>query len=85
MPGLVYILCAVTSLGIAILLWRGARRGGGGLLMWSSLCFIAMTANNLLLYVNFFVLPNVDLLLAARLVTTVGIILLNVGLIWHAT
>ena len=85
MPGLVYILCAATSLWIAILLWRGSRRGGGGLLFWSSLCFIAMTGNNLLLYVNYFILPNVDLVLAARLVTAAGIILLNVGLIWHAT
>jgi hypothetical protein len=85
MPGLVYLLCAATSLGIAILLLRGARRGGGGLLFWSSVCFFLMTLNNGLLYVNYVILPDVDLLLAARCITAVGIILLNIGLIWHAT
>ena len=90
MPGLVYILCAITSLGSAVLLLRGALpRGalsrGGGLLFWSSLCFFAMAVNNVLLYVNFVVLPDVDLLLASRLATIVGIVLLNIGLIWYAT
>ena len=86
MPGLVYILCAVTSLGSAVLLLRGAlARGGSGLLFWSSLCFFAMALNNVLLYMNFIVLPEVDLLLASRLTTVVGIVLLNIGLIWHAT
>jgi uncharacterized protein DUF5985 len=86
MPGLVYILCAITSLLSASLLLRGAMtRGGGGLLFWSSLCFFAMALNNVLLYVNFIVLPDVDLLIASRLATVVGIVLLNIGLIWHAT
>lgn len=85
MPGLVYILCAVTSLGSAILLLRGSMGRGYGLLFWSSLCFFAMTANNILLYVNYYVLPDVDLLMAARLVMAAGTLLLNIGLIWHAT
>jgi hypothetical protein len=86
MPGLVYILCAVTSLGSAVLLLRGAlSRGGGGLLFWSSLCFFAMAANNVLLYMNYIVFPDVDLLMASRLATMLGIVLLNIGLIWHST
>ena len=86
MPGLVYILCAVTSLGSAVLLLRGAlARGGSGLLFWSSLCFFAMALNNVLLYVDFVLLPDVDLELTSRLATVLGIVLLNIGLIWHAT
>lgn len=86
MPGLVYILCAITSLVSGVLLLRSAiSRGSGGLLYWSALCFFAMALNNTLLYVNFIVLPNVDLLTAARIATVVGIVLLNIGLIWHAT
>jgi hypothetical protein len=85
MPGLVYLLCAATSLGSALLLLRGGFKSKGGLLFWSSLCFFAMAANNLLLYANFVLLPEVDLLMAARLVTVVAIVLLNIGLIWHAT
>src|SRR5687768_17608625 len=85
MPGLVYILCAVTSLLSAALLLRGAITRRTPLLFWSSLCFFAMALNNVLLYVNFVVLPEVDLLIAARLVAVAGILLLNFGLIWHST
>ena len=86
MPGLVYILCAVTSLVSAVLLLRGAMaRGGGGLLFWSSLCFFAMAVNNVLLYMNYIVFPDIPLLMASRLATVLGIVLLNIGLIWHST
>ena len=85
MHGLVYILCAVTSLGSAILLLRAGLSRRNGLLFWSSFCFFAMALNNVLLYLNFVVYPDVDLLLPARFVTAVGIVLLNIGLIWHAT
>ena len=85
MPGLVYILCAATSLICAVLLFRGSFQNRNGLLFWSSLCFLAMTANNLLLYVNFIVLPDVELLIAARLAAVLGVVLLNIGLICYAT
>jgi hypothetical protein len=85
MPGLVYILCAVTSLGCALLLLRGSLQSRNGLLFWSSLCFFAMTANNLLQYVNFIVFPDVDILIIARLSAALGIVLLNIGLICYAT
>lgn len=85
MPGLVYILCAATSLGCAVLLLRGALQNKNGMLFWSSLCFFAMTANNVLLYANFIVFPDVDLLMVARLSAVVGVMLLNIGLICYAT
>lgn len=83
--GLVYLLCTATALGSAVLLLRGGLSGGGRLLIWASLCFFAMALNNVLLYANFVLLPNVDITLAARLLTMVGIVLLNIGLIWHTT
>ena len=73
MPGLVYLLCAGTSLACALLLLRGSITKGNRLLFWSSLCFFAMTANNLLLYINFIVLPNVDILIVARLTAVLGV------------
>ena len=85
MSGLVYILCALTSLISALLLLRGALTRKGGLLFWSSLCFFAMAVQNVLLYVNYVILPEIDLLIAARLVALAGIVLLNIGLIWHST
>lgn len=83
MPGLVYILCTGTSLFSAVLLLRGAFFRRGGLLFWSGLCFLAMAVSNVLLYLNFVVYPEIDLIIAARSVTAVGIVLLNIGLIWH--
>jgi hypothetical protein len=83
MPGFVYILGGLTSLVSAILLFRGARKHGSQLLFWSSICFFAMAANNGLLYANYVIFPEVDLLLAARIVTLIGIVLVNFGLIWH--
>jgi Family of unknown function (DUF5985) len=82
-PGLVYILSAFTSLLSAVLLLRGAFKRRGGLLFWSGLCFLAMAVSNVLLYLNFIVFPEVDLIVVARLTTAVGITLLNIGLIWH--
>jgi hypothetical protein len=84
-PGLIYILCAATSLGCAILLFRGSLRTRNGLLLWSSLCFFAMTANNVLLYSNVVWFPDIDILIMARSATVLGIVLLNIGLIWYAT
>ena len=85
MSGLVYILCALTSLISAVLLLRGAFTRHGGLLFWSSLCFFALALHNVFLYLNFVVFPDIDLLIPARLVAVVGIMLLNFGLIWHST
>jgi hypothetical protein len=83
MPGFVYILCTITSLLSGTLMIRGARKHGNRMLFWSSLCFFAMAANNVLLYANFIIFPNVDLLTVARLVTLIGILFVNYGLIWH--
>ena len=85
MPGLVYILCAGTALFSAALLLRGAYARRGGLLFWSGLCFLAMAISNVLLYLNFVVYPEIDLIIAARSVTAIGIVVLNVGLIWHTS
>jgi hypothetical protein len=85
MSGLVYILCALTSLISGVLLIRGAFTRSGGLLFWSALCFFAYALHNVFLYVNFVILPQIDLLIAARLVAVAGIMLLNFGLIWHST
>lgn len=86
MPGLVYLLCAATSLASAFLLARGAmRQGGNSLLYWSSLCFFGMAVNNIIMYVDFIVFPNVDLHGLPNLVALLSIAILNMALIWHTT
>lgn len=82
MANAVYVLCALTSLVCAVLLTRGYLRTKARLLLWSSLCFLALTANNLLLVLDRIVFPDVDMYLV-RLVTAVAALsLLVFGLVW---
>ena len=62
LPGGVYILCTITCLLCAILLFRGYARTGVRLLFWSALCFVFLSANNLMLFIDLVLLPTqVDL------------------------
>lgn len=81
--GIVYILCALTSLCCAVLLLRGYRRSGVRLLLWSGLCFAGFFLNNVLLFVDLRVIPTVDLAVIRMLPALVGIALLLYGLIWE--
>ncbi len=79
----VYLLCAATSLVCAFLLLRAWRTGRQRLLLWSSLCFVALAANNLLLFIDRVILPTtVDLSAWRSLVAAVGLAVLLYGLIW---
>ena len=44
-----------------MLLWRSWKRTGLRLLLWSALCFIGLTASNLLLFFDLALLPELDL------------------------
>jgi uncharacterized protein DUF5985 len=78
----VYILCALTSLACAVMLLRSYVKTRVRLLLWSGLCFIGLTANNVLLFVDLIVVPNVDLSLWRHCATLAGLALLLYGLIW---
>lgn len=82
--GIVYALCAFTSLGCAVLLLRGYRRSGARLLLWSGLCFACLSLNNVLLFVDLRMVPTVDLAVIRIVPAVVGIGLLLYGLIWEA-
>jgi hypothetical protein len=80
----VYALCALTSLLCAAMLFRGFRRTGVRLLLWSALCFACFALNNVLLIVDEHILPSRDLSLVRSLPTLLGITLLLYGLIWES-
>lgn len=80
MDNVVYVLCAVTSLACAVMLWRGYRRSAERLLFWGSLCFTGLFFNNVMLVidVNY---PPIDLALWRLLPGLAGVSMLIYGLI----
>lgn len=69
MAEVVYILCMLTSAGCAFLLLRSYQRTRTRLLLWSSVCFIGLAINNLLLFIDLVVVPDSVSLLIVRNVT----------------
>lgn len=61
MAEFVYILCAATAIACAALLCRSYRRRRTKLLFWSSLCFVGLALNNVLLLIDLYVFPQIDL------------------------
>ena len=84
MAELVYILCAVTSLACAVLLLRGHRRGGTRLLLWSGLCFAGLAVNNILLFLDLTVVPQIDLRLVRSGTALAAMLVLVFGLVWES-
>jgi len=84
MAEFVYALCALTSMVCAVLLFRGYRQGRQRLLMWSALCFLGLAANNALLIVDLYVVPDTDLFLVRTGSALIGMVVLLYGLILEA-
>ena len=83
MAEFVYLMCALTSVACAALLLRQYRAGRSSLLLWSSLCFVGLALNNVLLFVDLVVIPSVDLGMVRSLIALVSLALLLWGLVWH--
>ena len=81
MSELVYVLCAVTSLACALLLARAYRANRSTLLLSSTVCFVGLFINNVLLVIDFLSKDHVDLLLARDLTNVASVSVLLVGLI----
>jgi hypothetical protein len=80
----VYVLCALASLAAVVLLVRGYLRSRARLLLWSAICFGWLTVNNVVLFVDKVVAPDVDLSLARGLTALVGVCALLYGLVWES-
>lgn len=81
---IIYILCALTSLGAALLLWRGWRRSGQRLLYWSALCFAIMAVSNAVLILDLVILPDVYILPWRTGLSLVASLVLIYGLIFES-
>ena len=83
-PAVVYILCFLTSAACAWLLGRSYRRNGTGMLLWSSICFVFLALNNLVLVIDLVIwpAPEVDLRLPRLLLALAASSSMLFGFIW---
>ena len=79
----VYVLCMLTSLFCAFLLFRSYRTQHSQLLLWSTVCFVGLAISNALLVLDLIVLPDVDLRLLRASVGFVASSALLGALVWE--
>ena len=79
----IYLMCAATSLLAAWLLLRQYRMRRTPLLFWSSLAFLGLAVNNVLLYVDLGLLTGIDLALPRSLAGAGAMLVLVYGLVEH--
>jgi hypothetical protein len=77
-----YILCGLTSIACAVLLLRGYLTTRMPLLFWAALCFVGLTIDNALLFVDLVLLPHVDLFMLRTTAALAGMAVLLYGMIW---
>jgi len=81
---MVYLLCLLTSAMCAWLLGRSYGRTGMRLLLWSSICFGLLAANNLVLVFDLLIWPSMDLRIVRLLLALAAVASLIWGFIWEA-
>ena len=85
MAEIVYMLCGLFSLVCAALLLRSYRVSPSHLLFWSGICFSFMAVNNIILFVDLVIFPQVEFngaLIRTICSASAGSVLLF-GLIWE--
>ena len=82
--GVLSTLASVTSLGCMALLFRAYTRTGLRLLLWSALCFVCLSVNNVLLFLDLVVLLEIDLRPYRLVAALAGVMFLLYGFIWEA-
>ncbi|HEY7326100.1 MAG TPA: DUF5985 family protein [Gemmataceae bacterium] len=83
MEGIIYLLCATTALTCCLLMLRGYRHRHVRLLLWGSFCFLALTVENLILFVDLVLIPETDLSAFHLAAAMIGVGILAYGLIWE--
>jgi Family of unknown function (DUF5985) len=80
---IIYLLCVITSLLCAYLLVRSYRRAKTRLLVWSALCFALLAINNLVLFVDVLLLPDIDLSILQLLTSLSAVMVLLYAFVWE--
>jgi hypothetical protein len=85
MAAAVYVLSALISLASALLLLRSFARTRTSLLFWAGLCFVGLTLNNLMLFVDKVLVEDTDLSTWRAIPALAGMLVLVYGLVWEET
>lgn len=80
-----YFLGVSITVLCAVLLIRAYRHERTPLLLWCSLCFAGLAVNNILLFTDLFVMPDVSLELLRSVTALVSLSLMLIGLVWGET
>jgi hypothetical protein len=75
------LLAVLTCLACTVLLFRGYAQSGVRLLLWSALCFVGLSLNNVLLFFDNQVYTEVDLRPYRLAAAAVGLAFLLYGFI----
>ncbi len=77
-----YLPAILTSLRSTVLLFRAYLDSRLRILLWSALCFVCLTANNVLLFVDVILLPvTVDLRVYRHAASLIGMLFMLYGFI----
>lgn len=79
---LVYLMCTFTSALCSALLYLKYRRIRNQLLLWSGVCFLCLAINNILLFVDLVIAPDIDLSVIRTLPAVFGFSILLWRLVW---
>ena len=79
-----FTLAVLTCLSCTVLLFRGYARSGMRLLLWSALCFVFLSVNNLLLFFDLIVFTQVDLRPFRLAAALIGLLFLLYGFIFES-
>ena len=80
----VYGLCALISIGCAVLLYRSYRRRPVRLLLWVMVSFCLIAMNNVMLFVDRVLVANIDFSVPRALLALSAALVLLYGLIWES-
>jgi hypothetical protein len=77
-----FLIVLLTSFACMLLLFRAYLNSRLRILLWSALCFVGLTLNNALLFVDLVLLPDsVDLRVYRNVAALVGMLFLIYGFI----
>lgn len=84
MAEVVYVLAALTSIACAGLLLRAWLESRVSLLFWCFVCFVGLALNNVVLFIDKVVAPDVDLSAWRGLPAALGVGALALSVVWGA-